>query len=68
MKIQKRRINSQEHTLGYKIGGKWYTREQAISLAKKGKLDKVSICGKGKTQHIRGVGGFKLYDLETQLV
>ncbi len=68
MKIQKRRINSQNHTLSYKCGGKWYDRKQAVSLAKKGKISDVSVCGSGKTQHLRGVQGFKLYDLETQLV
>jgi hypothetical protein len=68
MKIQKRRVNSQDHTLGYKIGGKWHTRKQAIALAKKGKLHNVTVCGSGKTQHLRGVQGVKLYDLETQMV
>ena len=68
MKIQKRRVNSQNHTLAYKCGGKWQTRKQAISLAKKGKIDKVSICGSGRTQHLRGVDGLKLYDLPTQAV
>ena len=68
MKVQKRRINSQDHTLGYKIGGKWFNRSQAVQLAKKGKVSNVSICGKGKTHHLRGSQGVKLYDLETQLV
>lgn len=68
MKIQKRKVNSQDHTLGYKISGKWHTRKQAISLAKRGKLDNVSVCGSGKTQHLRGVQGLRLYDLETQPV
>ena len=68
MKIQKRRINSQDHTMGYKIGGKWYTRKQAIQLTRKGKVDNVSVCGQGRTQHIRGVNGLKLYDLSTQMV
>ena len=68
MRVQKRRINSQDHTLGYKVGGKWVTRKQAIQMAKKGKISNVSVCGSGKTQHLRGVQGFKLYGLETQLV
>ena len=68
MKIQMRRTNSQDHTLGYKIGGQWRTRKQAISLAKKGKIANVSVCGNGETQHLRGVQGLKLYDLETQMV
>ena len=41
MKIQKRRVNSQDHTIGYKIGGKWYTRSQAIDLAMNGRVDRV---------------------------
>lgn len=68
MKIQKRKVNSQDHTLGYKIGGKWYTRKQAIGLAKRGKISNVSVCGSGQTQHLRGVQGLTLYELETQLV
>ena len=68
MKVQKRRINSQNHTLGYLVGGKWRTRKQAIQLAKQGKIPNVAVCGTGRTQHIRGVQGFKLYDLEPQLV
>jgi len=68
MKIQKRRVNSQDHTLAYKIGGKWYTRKQAVDLANKGKVENVSVCGSGKTQHLRGIQGVRLYDLETQTV
>ena len=68
MKIRKRRTNSQDHTLGYLVGNKWETRKQAIQLAKKGKISNVSVCGSGETQHLRGVQGFRLYDLETQLV
>lgn len=68
MKIQKRRVNSQDHTVGYKIGGKWYTRKQAIDLATDGRVDRVSVCGSGNTQHLRGTEGMKLYDLKTQMV
>ena len=68
MKIQKIRVNSQDHTIGYKIGGKWYTRSQAIDLAKDGRVDRVSVCGSGNTQHLRGTEGMKLYDLKTQMV
>jgi hypothetical protein len=68
MKIQKRRVNSQDHTLGYKIGGKWYTRKQAIYLAKQGRVSDVSVCGSGRTQHLRGIQGFSLYGLDTQMV
>ena len=68
MKIQKRRVNSQDHTKSYKCGGKWYSRKEAVQLAKQGRISDVSVCGSGKTQHLRGVQGFRLYDLETQLV
>lgn len=68
MKVRKRRINSQDHTLGYLVGSKWCTRKQAIQLAKSGKIQNVSVCGSGKTQHLRGVQGLKLYNLETQMV
>ena len=68
MKVQKRRTNSQDHTLAYLVGGKWRTRKQAVQLAKKGKISDVSVCGSGKTQHLRGTNGLKLYDLATQEV
>lgn len=68
MKVQKRRINSQDHTLGYLVGGKWRTRKEAIQLAQNGKISNVSVCGSGKTQHLRGIQGLKLYDLKTKMV
>jgi hypothetical protein len=68
MKIQKRRINSQDHTLGYKIGGKWYNRKQSVQLAKAGRVSNVSVCGSGDTEHLRGARGFSLYGLDTQMV
>ena len=63
-----RRENSQTHTLAYKVGGKWYTRKQAVRLAKQGKISDVTVCGIGHTQHLRGINGLKLYDLKKQLV
>ncbi len=68
MKVRKRRINSQDHTLGYLVGNKWVTRKQAIQLAKKGKIENVSVCGRGETQHLRGTNGLKLYGLATQSI
>ncbi len=43
MRVQKRRVNSQDHTLAYLVGGKWRTRKQAVQLAKNGKIPNVSV-------------------------
>lgn len=65
MKVQKRRVNSQGHTLGYKIGGKWRTREQAHSLAQQGRLDGVVACRGASGRYIQShpQAGIRLYDL-----
>lgn len=67
MKIQKRRVNSKRHTVGYKVGGKWVSRSEAVKLASKGKIDGVSVCKYGAHKYIKG-RTFRLYDLETQVV
>ena len=43
MRVQMRRVNTKRHTTGYKIGGKWYTRAEAVKLAKSGKVEGVSV-------------------------
>jgi len=65
MTIQKRRINSQGHTLGYKIGGKWMTREQAYKLAIQGRLDGVIACRGASGVYIQShpQAETRLYDL-----
>lgn len=68
MKIRKRRINSQDHTLGYLVGNSWRTRRETVQLAKQGRIDGVRVAGYGKTQHIRGIRPMKLYNLPTQAV
>ena len=66
MKVQKRLTDVKGHTLGYKIAGKWKTREEAYQLALAGKVDGVMTC-RGET------GGYiqscpsaseRLYDLD----
>jgi hypothetical protein len=44
MKITARKANKKRHTLGYKIGGKWHTRKQAVELAQGGKIVDVYVC------------------------
>lgn len=69
MKIRKRRINSQDHTLGYLVGNNWRTRKQAIVLAREGRISGVTIAGSGMTQHLRSTTEApNLYDLPVQLV
>ncbi len=66
MKIQMLKVNSQEHTKGLKIGGKWYTRKQAVRLARQGKIEGVTICkGGGDEYHLRSLPSYtNLYDLD----
>ncbi len=68
MKIRKRRVNSQDHTLGYLVGNNWRTRKEAVTLAKGGRIDGVSVAGSGRTQHLRSTTNTNLYDLPVQLV
>ena len=64
MVIQKRRVNTKRHTTGWKIGGKWYSRSQAVSLAKRGKVDGVRVGNKEGIQYITSITGYpNLYDL-----
>lgn len=65
MKIQKVKTDVKRHTIGYKVSGKWMTRNQVYKLAKTGRIDDVIAC-RGK------YGGYiqshpnsenKLYDL-----
>ena len=69
MKIRKRKVNSQDHTLGYLVGPKWMTRKQAVALARKGKVEGVTVVGKGKDEHLRSkFHAPSLYSLPTQMV
>lgn len=64
MVIQKRKMNTKRHTIGWKIGGKWYTRCQAVTLAKKGKVEGVRVGAKQGVEYITSMGGYpNLYDL-----
>ena len=67
MKIQKREANSQNHTRRFKISGKWYTRKQAVQLARQGKIEGVTIVRGGRDGfHLRSLPDYKnLYDLKT---
>jgi hypothetical protein len=70
MKITMRKANSQGHTLGYKIGGKWRSRKEAVDLALAGKIEGVHVC-RGEYGHYIQTSRHhypKLYDLEVKLV
>ena len=55
MKIQKRRVNSQGHTLGLMVGGRWRTRDEAVKLAQKNKIDGVTVCRTQYGHHLRSL-------------
>lgn len=64
MKIQKRGVNSKRHTVSYKLGGRWYTRNQAVALAKAGKIEGVSVRRMNGISYIQSKPGHTmLYDL-----
>lgn len=64
MQIQKRSVNSKRHTKGWKISGKWYTRNQAVALAKDGKLPGISVRRRSGISYIQSNPGHtRLYDL-----
>jgi hypothetical protein len=43
MQIQARAVGEKGHTKGFKIGGRWHTRQQAVRLAENGKLNDVIV-------------------------
>ena len=64
MKIQMRKVDTKRHTIGYKIGGRWHTRKQAVKLAKKGSIDGVRAYSKDGVDFIQSLPGHtRLYDL-----
>lgn len=67
MKIQKRGVSVKRHTQELKISGKWYTRKQAVKLARQGKIEGVTVVRGGRDGfHLRSLPGKKqIYDLET---
>ena len=70
MKVQKRRVNVKRHTVGYKVSGKWMTRNQTYKLAKQGKIDGVVACRGDSGGYIQSAPGTaaRLYDLEEVVV
>lgn len=64
MKIQKRLVDVKRHTVGYKIGGRWFARSQAVKLAQQGKLSGVSVRRMNGISYIQSKPGHTmLYDL-----
>jgi len=65
MKIQKRLTDTKRHTIGYKISGKWRTRQQAWDLVKAGKIQGVTPCRRSENiRYIQSLPGHEnLYSL-----
>lgn len=65
MKVQRRRVNVKRHTVGYKISGKWFSRDRAVQMAKAGKIDGVTACTGKHGSYIQSVpsAGFTLENL-----
>ncbi len=70
MQVQKRRVNVKRHTVGYKISGRWMSREQAWSLAKNGRLEGVVACNGKNGKYIQShpTADVALYELDAIVV
>ena len=53
MKITKRSVNTKRHNVAFKIGGTWRTRREAVSLARKGKIEGAHVCEGPTCSYIR---------------
>ena len=64
MVIRKRGLNVKRHTNAYLVGNQWRTRKEAVSLAKKGRIDGVRVGTKEGVEFITSLTGYpNLYDL-----
>ena len=64
MKMQKRSTDVKRHTIGYKIGNRWFTRGQAVKLAQQGKIEGVVACNGKDGRYIQSLPSHpNLYDL-----
>lgn len=66
MQVQARAVDTKRHTIGWKIGGKWRTRSEAVDLARSGKIDGVKISRVAGRTYISGRHG-SLYSLPTRV-
>lgn len=64
MKITMRHLNTKRHTLGYKVGGRWRSRKEAVDLARQGKVEDVMVCRGEYGHYIQAMPGTTpLYEL-----
>ena len=65
MKIQKRRVNVKRHVRDYKIAGKWRSRDEAVKLAKAGRIEGVAVYRRNRSSYIQALpsADFRLSDL-----
>ena len=64
MVIRKRKTNTKRHTLSYLVGNQWVSRKEAVSLAKKGRVDGVTVVSSNGQESLRSLPGYtRLYDL-----
>jgi hypothetical protein len=66
MRVQKRRVNTKRHTIGWKIGGKWVSRRDAWDLARQGRVEGVVACRGESGVYIQSHpnASTRLYDLD----
>ncbi len=70
MKIQTRGTNAKRHTIEWKVGGKWRTRRETVSLAKQGRIPGVFVrTGAGLDEQciVSLPGERNLYDLPARV-
>ena len=70
MKVHARRVNRKRHTIGYKVGNKWMSRDQAVEMAQAGRIEGVTVCRGPYGKYIQSLPSAetRLYDLEEVVV
>jgi len=69
MKIQKRAVSAHHHnTVGYKISNRWYTKNEALKLARKGKIEDVVVVSGYHGDYLRcKIDRRRIHSLPTQV-
>lgn len=63
MKIKERIVSSKGHTVGYKVGGRKFSRKEACELAAKNRIENVRIIRHPSCDYLMGTNGLVLSSL-----
>jgi len=68
MKINARLVNKKRHTVGYMVGSTHRDRKTTISMARRGAVNGVKVCGKGSGAYLVSEGSTAILDLPEKIV